>query len=166
MKLITVVVPFKELQQRGKEETSHVAARQADKEGRSLYETFVFLASYETLFRSYFNAATACLAESLATYTKLMPAAADYDDLSDNELYEDYIVQLPMPENFNHSYAKPVSACMADYVLNYVVARWFETKIPAVAQPYVQRYTALGDDIKRYLNKRIRPIERPTGYWF
>lgn len=165
MKLITVVTPFRELQQRVKEETSHVAARQADKEGRSLYETFVFLSSYEALFRNYFNAATANLAESLAAYTKMMPPTPDYDDLSDRELYEDYIVQLPMPDNFNHSYAKPLGSYISDYVLNYVAARWFETKIPAVAQLYAQRYMALGDDIKRCLNMRIEPIERAIGYW-
>jgi hypothetical protein len=165
MKLITVTVSFRELQQRVKEETSHVAARQTDKEGRSLYETLVFPASYETLFRGYFNAATAGLADSLAAYTKLMPAATDCDDLSDNELYEDYIVQLPMPDNFNHSYAKPMGVYMADYVLNYVVARWFETKIPDVAQAYAQRYMALGEDIRRCLNRRVAPMVRAIGYW-
>jgi hypothetical protein len=165
MKMITVTVPFREMQQRVKEETSHVAARQADSEGRSLYETFVFLASYGSLFRGYFNSATAELASSLATYTKYMPSSADYDDLSDDELYEDYIVQLPMPDNFNHSYAKAICAQMSEYVLNYVVCRWFETKLPSIAPLYAQRYMALGGEIKRSLNRRITPVERPAGYF-
>ena len=165
MKLLTYTIGYEEMRRKVKEETSHLAIRQADDKGRSLFETLVFHEGYDTLFRSYFNSATASIADCFATYTKYLPASADEDDMSDRELYEDYIVQLPMPPNWNHSYAKGLETDTSDYLMNYILARWLESKLPPVSQLYEAKMREAGAKIKNKLNRRIVLTTRPSGYF-
>jgi hypothetical protein len=162
--VITVVVAFKEMQQRVVEESSHFALRQRDGEGGSLFDGFVLDEGYETKFRSYFYAAQGELTEYLAAY--LAPASDELELIETGKVGdEDWVVQLCMPRAFNDALAKPVGLKIEDFVENYILYRWLETKQQEAAAVYMAAADKLKREINADLNKRSGGIERPGGYW-
>jgi hypothetical protein len=163
--IITIVIPFKEMQQRTLEESSHYAARQRDKDGKSLFEEFVLDEGYETKFRSYFYSAQGELTEYLSAYLKNMPVVPELIDTG-KAGKEDWVIQLPMPLTFNEALARPVGFKIEDFVENYIMYRWLETKSPEAAATYMITSDKLKSEINANLNKRSCSVERPNVYWF
>ena len=162
--ILTYIVSFSEMQQKVKEETSHIAVREVDKDGNSLFESFVFDEGYETLFRDYFFGAIGEISEKLAAYTKELPVESLLIETS-RAGGEDFIAQLIMPDNFNHVFAKPVGVNIEAFFKAYIVYRWLEDKLPEKAEPYGVRYDDLGSRINADLNKRSNGIRRGNRYW-
>jgi hypothetical protein len=163
--VITIVIPFREMQERVLEESSHFAARQRDREGNVLFEEFVFDEGYETKFRSYFYSAQGELTEYLSAYLKFMPTASELIE-TDKAGREDWVMQLLMPCAFNEALAGPVGFKIEDFVENYIMYRWLETKSPEAATVYMATSNKLKSEINANLNKRSCSVERPNGYWF
>ena len=160
--IITIVVSFREMQQKIKEESSHFAIRQKDKEGKSLFEEFVLDEGYETKFRSYFSSAQGELTEYLSAYLKNMPATSE---VFDTAVDDDWVVQLPMPASFNESLSRAIAIKIENFIESYIMYLWLATKDMEKAEVYLAQSMKFKEAINSNLNKRSGSITRPTGYW-
>jgi hypothetical protein len=162
--IVTVVIGFKEMQQKVNEESALLAIRQRDDKGNTFFDDFVMDEAYETKLRSYFYSAQHELSDALCAYTKYIPEVST--NLNTTKAGdEDYVVQLYMPPNFNESLAKGVAIKMEDFVESYIMYRWLETKLPDRAGVYLERCGGLKSDINGNLNKRAGSIRRGNGYY-
>jgi hypothetical protein len=159
------------MQQRVVDESSHFALRQHSREGAPLFEAFTLDEGYETRFRSYFYAAQGELTAYMSAYLMLPSPetielvetgeASDAPDISE----EDWIIRLRMPRAFDGRLAKPAGFKIEDFVENFIMYRWLETKAPEAAAVYGATADKLKTEINADLNKRLGGIVRPGCYW-
>ncbi|MDR1222365.1 MAG: hypothetical protein LBL07_05745 [Tannerella sp.] len=162
--IITIIIGFKEMQQRIKEESSHFALRKRDAEGNSLFEEYVLDEGHETRFRSLFYSAQGELEEYLSAYLKNLPAVSGLLETARSG-GEDRIIQLPMPRSFNESLARPTGIKIEDFTEAYIMYRWLEMKDEPAAAKYLATAEKLKSEINANLNKRSQSIERKGKLW-
>lgn len=66
-------------------------------------------------------------------------------------------VSLKMPSNYNESTRDTVSAAMHQYIVNSAIGDWFTITDKNDAADYVTRAAANLDEIRKAINKRVRP---------
>ncbi len=162
--IITIVIGYKDMQQRVLDESSQVAVRELDNEGVSHPDMFVLDEGNESRFRSYFYSAQGDLEEYLSAYTKNMPAVSDYIETNKADV-NDCIIRLPMPHGFNESLSKAIGFKIEDFVEAYIMYKWLEMKLPNKAGGYLSVSDKLKREINANLNKRSGSIERPNVYY-
>ncbi|MCL2650322.1 MAG: hypothetical protein FWD60_04745 [Candidatus Azobacteroides sp.] len=148
-----------------KQEASLLAIRRTDADGNNLFEQLVFDEAYLILFRQLFFEAQAEVTVAFSGYMKDVPTEADYFETQDFFENRDYVFYLVMPDDWNFHLFKPVDIKVKEYLIAYIMYRWLETKLPQEAATYLQRATAVLDDSRNLLEKRIKIMRRVTGFW-
>jgi hypothetical protein len=146
-------------------EASQFAVRRFDKEGESLFDELVFDEAYIPKFRELFLEGQAELISAMSGYMKDVPVNHEYFETQDFSKDRDFRFELAMDDDFNFHLAKAIDIKLKEFLVTYILYRWFETKTPEYASIYRERLVKVKEEIKEMLKIKTKPRERYHGYW-
>ncbi len=77
----------------------------------------------------------------------------------------DFICHLHMPRNFNEQMARPVEDYVFNFLKDWIMYKWLETKMPDAAAVFFANCETYREKIRGALNMRDRPTRRYHGYY-
>lgn len=147
------------------QETSYIAERQTSlelpqhKDGRNnLFEQlFIFDDHQQTLFDRYFI-------EAKAQMMMLIPPAymIEVEPPTDYEA-GDEIIGLEII-NYPNNFVDSLKVKMQQYIIDYIIWRWLETKLPQLSRTFYDRLQTSQRDISSLLTKRTREMRRYPSF--
>lgn len=149
-----------------KEETTYLAERTLDNEGKQMYEFIVLDEEYPTMFRNLFFEAQAVLTKSCNPYIKEEIQDEDKVVIDADKLDEDrdYNITLFMPMNFKTAIVRPVNTLMRKLLVSYVCFRWLLHKLPREAELFKELADLAKAEIKSSLEVRTERSRLPYRY--
>lgn len=142
-----------------KQEASLFAERQFDENGEPLFDKLVFDEEYDeymTLFRTLFFDAQAEVSAALSAHMEIDDGDAFYFEERDTSENRDYELTLLLPEDVRKNVIKAISIKIRQFLVAYILYRWFETKMPNISAIYFERLSKLKIEIQNMLNGRGR----------
>jgi hypothetical protein len=146
-----------------KQEASLYSIRQKNKEGESMFESLVFDEAYLIKFRELFFNAQAQITPILAAYKK--DDGSGFFERKDFSKNRDFTCHLCMPENFNEHMARPLEDHIFNFLKDWIMYKWLETKATDTAAIFAANCEGYKSDIRTALNSRRVPILRAHGYY-
>jgi hypothetical protein len=147
------------IQQAVKRETSYIAERTED------FEKIVYDEEYFMQFRDDFLQARANIIEETLAYSKNLDLETTYFDSTDYDMEKDFVLILEFPDNQTKQIFQPMTVRMREYIVNHIVAKWLDTKLPQLAEMYHQRASENLLKVKRYCEMRREPLRRSGSYF-
>ena len=147
------------------QETSYIAERQPSmevpqfKDGTiNLFEQlFVFDEHQQTLFDRYF-------VEAYAQLMLVIPAGYMYSDLVEPEPPGDDLISELEINDFPKQFVSPLYVKMRQYIIEHIIWRWLDGKLPAIAKTFFDRLEVTRKDISDLLSKRTRSMRRYPSF--
>jgi hypothetical protein len=131
-----------------KNESSQLAARSFDKDGKPLFDKLVFDEAYMINFRRLFlNAQSEIM---LLLPDRLIKTPSD-DWFDENNFNDDKDFVFFFLVNSNTHLFKMLDIKIQEYIDNSIMYQWLQTKHPDIAVVYAQNMVQLKDDIKRFV---------------
>lgn len=165
MPILTFIYPHDDIFSAVKQESSQYSIRKTDKDGNPLFETLVFDEAYLPKFRELFFNAQGEIEPRLSAYQKDVPVEPEYFERKDFSKDRDYVVCLNTPDDFNIHLAKPIEDYIFNFLKDWILYKWLETKLPSDAAVFRANCEEYKSDIKSALETRTKPIRRWHGYW-
>lgn len=162
--IITLIYPHDDIFAAVKQESSLYSIRQTDKDGKPMFETLVFDEAYLVKFRELFFNAQAQVIPTLSAYIRHIDREA-YFERKDFSKDRDFILHLEMPENFNRHMEKPIEDYVFNFLKDWIIYKWLETKMPETAAAFLASVMGYEERLKSVLNSRIYPTRRHHGYY-
>lgn len=162
--IITLIYPHDDIFAAVKQESSLHSIRQTDKDGKPMFETLVFDEAYLVKFRELFFNAQAQITPTLSAYIKHMDREA-YFERKDFSKDRDFILHLEMPEEFNRHMKAPIEDYVFNFLKDWIMYRWLETKMPDTAATFLASCMAYEERLNSALNSRSKPIRRYHGLY-
>lgn len=165
MNILTFIFTHDAVFKAVKQDSSLMAARKVDDGGSPLFDNLVFDEAYLIKFRELFFNAQGQITPSFSAYLKEIPAEIEYFERGDFSKDRDFILQVLMPCNFNMHMKRPLEDYIFNFLKDWIMYQWLETKDPATAAVYLEKTEKEKSDIKRCLSMRTKPVRR-SGSWF
>lgn len=159
------------IQKAVKLESSLVAVRRkeqsSDGQTIELFDQLVMDEAYEVLFKRLMLEAHSDIITNIpsnflaATPTDLTPVWSEFPDFRQDR---DFVLYMRMHNEWPLNYQKSVDVKIQQYLIDYILWKWFETKSPNDAAVYQSHLSTIMADIKTLLNKRDRPMRRLPSF--
>lgn len=156
-KTIVIMFPFESIFNRVKEETSYIAERTYDTDGKLKYEELVFDEEYIDKFLELFQDAQANITQSCSAYLIDNEDEAYVVNDVDHQDEKDFMLTLFVPKDFKSTLVKTVNSQIRQYLVAYVCYRWLETKLTKQAEIFLGRADETLADIVSNLEKGDYP---------
>jgi hypothetical protein len=157
-----ITVPQDTVFERVKAETSMYGIRSTDKEGNSMFEALVLDEPNIPILRAYLQSGHAEVEMMLSAYTAFGPDRSFLDVPNAERRAADLNITLAMPENWNERVYRSLCQAVLDYLVYYVLLRWYETKDANIAGLYAARVEDRRNAIGGYVNFRKAPLFHHT----
>lgn len=160
MKIIDLWITVKTIFLQVQHESVEIAKRRTNQQGQTLYSQLVMDSDHTLLFRNYFQEARTNILTKYTAYTKYHPTTngEDTDNITGKD--EDFFVTLILPFTFPPHSVPILHNITYEYLITWVLYRWFETKLPNEALLLRQRAELKLNEITSILEHRTHPSRR------